>query len=180
MIYTVLDTEINGFQNSFVLEFYAVKFKIDDDKDPINIKEFHRYYYAMEKYNPYAARVHGLTHSKITEYRKNCKYPEYFRDDYEVNEFLSDSDYIIGHNISFDLSFIDRSCLKPDVKIICTMKTNNKVIRRGRGYKSPKLMELAEHYNIYHYEENFHGAKYDSQITMEVFITMLKQNKLFC
>ncbi|MFW5782804.1 MAG: exonuclease domain-containing protein [Candidatus Muiribacteriaceae bacterium] len=179
MIYTVLDTETNGFKGSSVLEFYAVSFELDHDLDPINMHDIHRFYYPLERFNPGAIRVHGLTGEYIRILRGSSKYAEHFLHDPDIGDFLCKSDCVIGHNISFDLGFIDPSCFKDGVKTFCTMRNNNRIIRGRRGYKQPKLVELAEYYNIYHSDEEFHGAKYDTHITLQVFISMIKKDASF-
>ena len=177
MRYTVLDTETNGLQNSSVLEFYAINFALDETGDPFDFKQIHRFYFPVEDWNYYAYKIHGLNKERIRFLRNNLDYPEHFFQDKEIGAFIKESDYLIGHNISFDLSFIDNCYINKNTRIICTMKENKNILKlKGkRGIKNPKLIEVAEFYKVYHFEERFHGAKYDTEITMNVFIQMVKK-----
>ncbi|PLX20168.1 MAG: hypothetical protein C0601_00100 [Candidatus Muiribacterium halophilum] len=180
MRYTVLDTETNGLQNSSVLEFYAINFDLDETGDPFDFEQIHRFYYPIEDYNYFAYKIHGLNKDRIKLLRKDCDYAEYFFQDEDIGKFLLKSDCIVGHNISFDLSFIKPCYIKENTKIICTMKENKHILKlKGkRGIKNPKLIETAEFYKIYQSDDMFHGAKYDTEITMNIFIQMVKKGLL--
>lgn len=97
-------------------------------------------------------------------------------------EMLDKCDFIVGHNIDFDVNVIaaelHRKELPTSSFIIkpraCTMKagTDFCAIPKGNGYKWPKLSEL--YYHIFSETfENAHNAQSDVYATMQCYFGLL-------
>ena len=94
--------------------------------------------------------------------------------------------YIIGHNISFDMSRIYKYINKYKMNIIhkpinfCTMSTTKYIcgLKNCKGIsKNPKLAELYKY--CFHIEPDntkTHSANYDVEITFECFYYLYKKN----
>ena len=163
----VFDTETNGFAGASVLSISAIKvvdFEI--------VEEYNRFYYPIEPFNKQAIAVNGLDYDTINKLRKNVNYPNRFKDDLNsFYVFIENATHFIGHNISFDLQFIEPIKL---THIFCTMRSNINIIKLPyrNGYKYPKLLEAAQYYNVKYNANNLHGSLYDVYITYKVFHSM--------
>lgn len=169
----IFDTETNGFSNCSVL---SLSFIICQNHNII--KEETRYYFSKEKYNYHATKVHGLTKEVIEEKRKNSNYPMYFTDDknwlidimeeYNINK-------IVAHNTKFDIKFlpneINNKITNNEYSTYCTMKNNKKFvgIKKGNGYKDPKLSEACKAYGIEFNNNEAHSSDYDTLKCYELF-----------
>ncbi len=174
----VFDTETNGLGNCSVL---SISFIICSESKVIN--EQTRYYYANEPYNYHATKVHGLTKDVIEDKRNNCDYPKYFKDDHDwlidiIDEFEVDN--FIAHNINFDKKFLPE-IIKEKIEskiysIFCTMRENSKYvgIKKGKGYKSPKLSEACKAYGLEFSEDKAHASDYDTLKAYELFDATIK------
>jgi DNA polymerase III epsilon subunit-like protein len=101
-----------------------------------------------------------------------------------LEEFISDRDscdLLVAHNLEFDKKFIVSSCLKEGVKYANsgwmqsydTMKQTTKLCKItkewGRGYKWPKLTELAECLGINFSNITLHDSSGDVELTKICF-----------
>ena len=93
----ILDFETNTSNIGDVIEVAAVRI----DKDFKVIDKFHRYYLSRYPVNFFSYAVHRLTPELILDYRKDKSYCSYFTEDEDFEEFCSNSDTLIAHNISF-------------------------------------------------------------------------------
>jgi DNA polymerase III epsilon subunit-like protein len=174
----VFDTETNGLHGASCLEFYGVKYYYENN-EVVNTEEIHRYYFPDEGYfNMRACSINGLSEVIISEKREGCDYPEHFKQDIHIQQFVADVDMFVAHNINFDLQYIDKSYLNDDVIYFDTMRENRDLMKMKtpRGFKLPKLIEAAEFYNLNPEIDNFHGAKYDVEITSKIFFKMIEKN----
>ena len=170
----IFDTETNGLANCSLLSIsyiITIKEKIIDKQT--------KYYFPKERYNHYATDVNGLTQDIVTQHRKNCDYPIYFEDDHSwlvgvMEEFNVDN--IVAHNISFDKKFLPIDIINQinnrKISTFCTMKNNSEFvgIRRGKGFKTPKLVEACRAYSIEFDESEAHSSYYDTLKTYELYI----------
>ena len=202
----VFDVETNGFAGSSVLQFSAVKYEYKDNKisfdDSIN-----NFYIPMENFNMGAFDCHKLSldflktkvkerYNKLKEeYSEEIKNPEfktllqnsikYFKNDISVEDFISDVDVFVGHNVErFDMKFIAghiESCGLKEYYTFDTMIHNTPHIKMpGNGrykYKSPKLEETAEYYGIEVDKTKTHDARYDVTLTVKILKEMVKIDK---
>ena len=90
-------------------------------------------------------------------------------------------DYIIGHNLDFDLNVVINACLWDAgismprfMRQFCTMRMSTELLRipygNGRsGYKPPKLAELYEHVlGKKPVQELLHSSMYDTELLFEI------------
>lgn len=85
-----------------------------------------------------------------------------------------DTDYIMGHNIAFDYSFIKSSCLQNGLrfekKAYDTLSIARKVLY---SLKSKSLASVCQHYSVI--QNNAHRAFEDARVTYEIFSMMYKE-----
>lgn len=178
----IFDTETNGLTaDCSVLSISAVKVFYDLEKK-IFLKDFEnydRYYYIKEgeKENPDAVSVNGLTEKEITKRREGASYPKFFYDDIESFKiFCNETRHFIGHNIKFDLKYIDKYIDTPNT--FDTMAANRYIMKlpSAYGYKNPKLSETADFYNIDVSCYSFHSSLDDVKVTAKIFRKMCKNS----
>ena len=178
----IFDTETNGWTaDCSVLSISAVKVFYDLEKK-IFLKDFEtydRYYYIKEgeKENPDAVSVNGLTEKEITKRREGFSYPKFFYDDIEsFKNFCNETRHFIGHNIKFDLKYIDKYIDTPNT--FDTMAANRYIMKlpSSYGYKNPKLSETADFYNIDVSCYSFHSSLDDVKVTAKIFRKMCKNS----
>ena len=176
----IFDTETNGLTiDSSVLSISAIKIFYNLDKN-IFLKDFEtydRYYYIKdgEEENKDAICVNGLTHNEITKRRKDASYPKFFYDDIDnFKNFCNETKHFIGHNVKFDLKYIDKYIETPFT--FDTMATNKYIMKLPStyGYKNPKLSETANFYNIDVSCYSFHSSLDDVKVTAKIFRKMCK------
>lgn len=204
----VFDLETNGFMGSSVLQFTGVKLDYDG-KNLKPVDSFNNYYLPREKFNMNAFKVHKITIEKIKEefkkrykkiyleqkeelginfeenkedIKKMIKELRYFENDVFVEEFISDVDVFVGHNIkTFDMKFLPCHLSdKKDFFIFDTMLLNIEEMKlpfKNGKFKSPKLEEASNYYGVEYDKEKAHNSKYDVFVNTNVFKKMLKKNK---
>lgn len=176
----IFDTETNGLTaDCSVLSISAIKIFYNLDKK-IFLKDFDsydRYYFIKdgEEENKDAIAVNGLTHEEILKRRNNCNYPKFFYEDIEsFKNFCKEVKHFIGHNIKFDLKYIDKFI---EVKnTFDTMSTNRYILKIpcSYGFKNPRLSETAEFYDIDTSQYSFHSSLDDVKVTAKIFRKMCK------
>ena len=178
----IFDTETNGLTaDCSVLSISAVKVFYDLERK-IFLKDFEtydRYYYIKEgeKENPDAISVNGLTEKEITKKSEGFSYPKFFYDDIEsFKNFCNETRHFIGHNIKFDLKYIDKYIDTPNT--FDTMAANRYIMKlpSSYGYKNPKLSETADFYNIDVSCYSFHSSLDDVKVTAKIFRKMCKNS----
>ncbi len=166
--YVVVDTETTGLDPAKheVVSVSAIKFAAYVDKEECTVKieqyeeTFNRYYYA-KRYNEDAIRINGLDSNKINTKRWNANYPQYFKRDFKAFlDYVDGCDFIVGHNIKFDLSFLPR--LK--CAAYCTM-----------GEKKISLGSLAHKHGLEF--SSWHQSDEDARITAAIFLKQLQNGE---
>ena len=166
--YVVVDTETTGLDPAKheVVSVSAIKFAtyINKEEDTAKIEQyeetFNRYYYA-KRYNDDAIRINGLDSNKINSKRWNANYPQYFKRDFKAFlDFVDGCDFIVGHNIKFDLSFLPR--LK--CAAYCTM-----------GERKISLGSRAHKYGLEF--SSWHQSDEDARITAAIFFKQLQNGE---
>ena len=131
--------------------------------------------------------VHGFSVEKLKVLSNGKRFADYFS---EIQQDFDKADVIVGHNVSFDISFM-RAEYQALGKIFfvnnefCTMKKTTPVCKlprnSGVGYKYPKLNELCTHLSIsdgdilratkalFGAQAGFHDARFD---TTAVFLAV--------
>lgn len=177
--FIVFDTETNGTSNCSVISVAFIKLQYNFELNKLEkISDYYRFYYREPQESPNygALKVNGLYDEVIKEKRISADYPLYFKDDIEnLKKFIGNCKHFIAHNISFDRNFIPFK-LKYQ---FCTMNENIDIVKisKGNGYKWPKLLELAEFYQVPYDNEKLHDSYYDTLILARIVYKMFKNNK---
>ena len=142
--------------------------------------------------DPSAQEVHGFSLEKLYELSEG----QYFED--LVMEFIEDfkeADFIIGHNVNFDIRFLKHELLMlgedfTPKNIFCTMAYYRDICRipKANGeIKNPKLSEVIDWLNIpsskisetseklFEGSGNYHDARFDTAATYLLVIEGLKK-----
>ena len=173
------DVETTGLSYNFhsVVSFACII--RDSNEEELTVQRF--YYPDPEKEISYRAiEVNSLTNEKISSLRNGDSYPEYFKNDRYIEKiFENHADILVGHNINFDIRFINTAFGQnskinkklAEAKIFCTMENNK------RNGKSLKLHEVCKLYKIEIAPESFHDSLWDTIAVKEIFDKMKKNKK---
>jgi len=147
MIAIVLDTETTGLtakDEIIQLAYYPVEFKTVQTVTPITIysslsRVFNQKYRPSVPINPHAAKVNGVQYLDLLgcPASKTVEVPK--------------AEYVVGHNISFDMRMI-KQCVDFElhsqvegIKTICTKELASKLDKKlGIGFPNHKLDTLVE------------------------------------
>ena len=151
------------------------------------------YFFTVDEMDPSAEAVHGFSLEKLYDLSNG----NYFEDSYE--EFLEDfiqADFIIGHNVSFDIKFLSHELLYilgeefNAKRTFCTMnyyKDILKLLKNNGEYKNPKLQEVVDYFNIskskieetadklFEGSGNYHDARFDTAATYLIVVEGIKK-----
>ena len=152
--FTIFDVETNGLSpsNCSVLSFSALHIRTWRTSRVRLFevqKEFDRYYYPIEAYNPHAIQVNGLTPDVISKRRQRTgdHYPSHFIHDQDVPVFCQKFDMAVCHNSPFDAAFLKYAHSYEFPREICTMRTFTEycaIPHHFFGVKWPKLEEAVD------------------------------------
>jgi len=161
MIGLVIDFETNGFYRSSVLSVAAIKIAVDwNIKKVDRLDTFVRYYHPVEKWNPHAQAVNGLSAKEIEKLRTGAEYPVYFKHDQGLSSFASGAEFAVAHNAKFDSSFANLQ-----IPWICTMKLCG-----------GKLSDAARLRGIVVEQAQLHEALYDAEVCLALFNSLISVN----
>jgi len=164
MIGVVIDFETNGFYGASVLSAAGILISVDwERKKTRRLDTFLRHYYPVEKWNPYAQEVNGLSAAQIKFLRDDGEYPLYFREDQSFLEFCNNADFAVAHNAKFDSSFLSLS-----IPWLCTME-----ICGG------KLVDAVKRRGIKVKESELHQALYDAKMCLKLFEYVFKNQHVY-
>ncbi len=178
----IFDTETNGLTaECSVLSISAIKvfYDMNNNKFLSEYEAYDRYYYIKdgEVPNMDAINVNGLNENEIKKRRGESDYPKFFYEDViSFEKFCGDARHFIGHNIKFDLKYVDKHMTIENT--FDTMATNRYIIKlpASYGFKNPKLSETAEYYKIDVSQYSFHSSLDDVKVTAKIFRKMCKNN----
>jgi DNA polymerase III alpha subunit (gram-positive type) len=169
------DTETTGlsYNNHSVLNFACILREDDGTEHTIE-----RFYYPdpLKEVDYHAINVNKLTDRNIKKLRGACSYPDYFKDDIEMETvFEGGIGLMVGHNITFDINFILAAFSGNDkvrktfngAKKFCTMRENK---RDGKPLKLSVVCDLT--YNIDIDSKNYHNALWDTIAAKEIYDRM--------
>lgn len=168
MTITVFDTETSGLNDPEVIQ--AAYFCVDNK---FNHLEEHEQLFGCDKPIEWdAIGLHGITNEAVYGYAK-----------WVGQGFLpEDTQYLVIHNASYDLKFLDPSELE-NVKVICTLKLARKLIDKTKcgSHKNSTLYYYLGCNKKPLYSEYLgktHTALSDCVMTLNVFDQLLKQFNL--
>lgn len=150
------------------------------------------FFFTVDEMDPSAQEVHGFSLEKLYELSNG----QYFED--LVEEFITDfkeADFIIGHNVNFDIRFLKHELLMlgedfTPKNVFCTMAYYKDICRipKANGeIKNPKLSEVIDWLNIssaqisqtserlFEGSGNYHDARFDTSATYLLVIEGLKK-----
>lgn len=195
--YLVFDTETTGlpinyrartddFQNwPYVLQIAWILF--DDERKLIDSGNF--YLNQNVKIPADATRIHGITTEVMLE--KGIEPSNVYAN---FKEAIDNTEYLIAHNIDFDVPIVNCEFLRngvpwkfPKNRMLCTMKTATSFCKippyRNGEYKWPKLTELYQKcffpgHSITIFPDsastsNLHSANIDAAITAQCFFKLI-------
>lgn len=121
---------------------------------------------------PEASAVHHITNEMVAK----APVIEQLVDCSEFAEYWSNAKYIIGHNINFDVSFLEKWFL-PVPKTIDTLRLTQRIkpdLPADGGYK---LQSLRYRYNLIDSDEVAHRAKADALAALRLLIKLMEWQK---
>ena len=165
----VLDIETTGISphNCEIIEIYMIKLR--DNK---KIDEYYSKFKPNGELPLFISKLTGIYEWHL----KNS--PEIKNEIEKINNFLKNS-IIVGHNLNFDLSFLNMNLNKnkfvnlPNERLD-TLKLSRAVLR-GK-IKNHKLQTLSNFYKTHN--KNEHNAKADVLTTYEVLQNLLKEKSI--
>ena len=179
----IFDTEIGGV-NAWANDILQLSYQIIDGRTFRLVKEVNHYFPWPEDRSRVqwgAIQVNGLTEDFLAEQELSDRFDAMceFADD------LAECEICVAHNGDFDKNFINATIKRERNTpidwplMIDTMKTTVNLCRlpksSGRGYKWPKLIELAECLRIRTDDINLHDSSADVELTKRCFIYLLEK-----
>ncbi len=186
-----LDTETTDKSPGQICQLTYIIYDTDLPKENrVSAKNF---FFSVDFVSDTAYNVHGFDVNTLKSLSGNLT----FKDLYKLfKKDLTENDFIIGHNINFDISFLRREFDRINVEfkpknLFCSMNYFKNILKLKSSIgtiKSPKLSELLEHLKIT--EENilnstnklfnsdetyFHDARFD---TTALYLAIIKSIKL--
>lgn len=163
-----------------IIQFWWIFWEYDQEtKAFTELRRINQYINVNEKISPQASAIHWICNEDLKEF--------WFIEDYifEFLYYIEHADYIIWHNVDFDKNMIlseIRRCKIPffDEDIISridTMKPTTELVN-WKWWKRPKLKDL--HKFLFGEEfENAHDAMADIEATMNCFLKLYEETKIF-
>lgn len=144
----IFDTETSGFNPGQICQLSYII--IDTLLKTIKGKN---YYFKVDYVEEGAYKTHGLSVEKL-EMLSHGKTFQYKSS--EIEKDFSSADILVGHNVNFDIRFIEAEFSRNNKKLICNKKfcTMNyytdicKISSAYGKYKWPKLEEVVNYLNI--------------------------------
>lgn len=165
--YTVIDIETTGLNSTLdnIIELSAIKVRNNQI-----VSTFSKLINPNKKLNPFISNLTGITDSMLKQADTISKVLPQFLD------FVG-KDIILGHNVQFDIKFINQKSIEHLNKPFENEKIDTLRISRKLKIKSGnhKLKTLADFYNIS--QGRMHRGLEDCRITFEVY-KHLKENSI--
>jgi DNA polymerase-3 subunit epsilon len=155
------------------------------------------FFFEVDYVDPFAQKVHGFSRERLKILSGGRRFYGYRE---EIFEDFKNADLIIAHNLSFDLNFLMKEFEENNMQFLykqglCSMRHFTSVCKimraSGRGYKYPKLSELAEYFGLYPYDTSIntikmfncnvlaHDARYDTTMLYLSLKNALAKNNDF-
>lgn len=112
------------------------------------------FFFSVKGMSEGAYKTHGLTIEKLKELSNGKCFLNVAK---EIHEDFVNVDYLIGHNVTFDIKFINREFSRANLtpltnKYFCSMRYYTDICKlpkaRGIGYKWPKLDDVIKFLKI--------------------------------
>ena len=172
-MFIYFDLETTGFSplNDEIIEIYLIKENLNGKI----IDTFHSYFYPGITLPFRITQITKITNEMLIFQKrfKDCAS--------EIIKFVGDAT-LIGHNINkFDLPFLNGNLSKNNFPILKNDTLDTMIMARKKDgvsqfQKGYKLIDLAIKYNLNFNHLKLHGAKYDTEITRQIFHLLNKDN----
>lgn len=185
----IFDTETTGIKPGHICQLSYILIDASSKPQKTIGKNF---FITVDEMEPGAEAVHGFSVEKLYELSEG----KYFEDVLEeFEEDFRDADFVIGHNVNFDIKFLKHELegmgIYYDPKhTFCTMQYYKDIcnILKPNGLaKNPKLEEVVRFLNItdkqiaeksnelFQGSGNYHDARFDTTATYLLIIEGLKK-----
>ncbi|BAK81623.1 3'-5' exonuclease [Candidatus Arthromitus sp. SFB-rat-Yit] len=186
-----LDTETTDKSPGQICQLTYIIYDTDLPKE--NRVQAKNFFFSVDFVTDTAYNVHGFNIDILKKLSGNLK----FKDLYKLfKKDLLENDFIIGHNVNFDISFLKREFDRIDIEfkpknLFCSMNYFKNILKLKNSIgtiKSPKLSELLDHLKITEDnilssttklfnsdETHFHDARFD---TTALYLAIIKSIKL--
>jgi DNA polymerase III epsilon subunit-like protein len=180
MLITVLDTETTGldYKQHEIIQFAAVRFFLNEDTtinivDKVDLKVKPK---NIELASYQALKINGYTEQTwIGSLPMECHLNV-------IEQFIANSDLLLGQNLIFDLRFIQRAftanqkALPKFPRYIDTRQMANNLVQKGI-LKNASMDRLCEHYQVKVYGRS-HTALTDCHRTLSVWMKLSKETDM--
>ena len=145
------DTETTGLSPGGIIQLSYIM----QDKNGARGKNF---YFFQPYISPDSTAVHGVTVEKLAQLSQGKIFEDYIE---EIEADFNSADLTVAHNFPFDFKFMSAEferCYNTFhfKEKLDTMRYFTPLVRivkaGGKGYKYPKLCELADFFEIYDYD----------------------------
>lgn len=162
----VLDTETTGFSrvNDRIIEFAGVKYVDGKLADKLSIL-----INPCKRIHPSAIKVHGITNEMVKDLPPEKEFVT------KISNFLKGQHYIVGHNIKFDLDFIDAMFQRNGKSFSCTYIDTLQLSREMYPGMGHKLSEMADFFDIK--SNGYHRALNDVDVTLQLLLKLVENIK---
>ena len=152
------DTETTGLSPGGIIQLSYIM----QDQNVVKGKTF---FFYNSYISPASTAVHGITVEKLYRLSGGKTFYDYFDD---IEEDFSRADLIVAHNFPFDFNFMCAefsNCYSTFTyrEKLDTMRYFTPLVKipraNGKGYKYPKLCELANFFEIYDYDVTMSAIK---------------------
>ena len=165
-IVTALDTETTGLsaeKGHSIIEIALISFDLEKGEE---VNRFTTMINPLRPIDEKASAVHGIYASDLKDYETFKHYEP------QITEILESSDYFVIHNAEFDLGFLISEYSKIKKELIDRPVVDTMIQGRFASFwgKVPTLSELCFAARVEFDESKAHGAIYDTEKLMEVFL----------
>lgn len=182
------DTETTGLTPGGIIQLAYVM----ESESEVRGKNF---YFFNPYVSPASTAVHGITVEKLACLSNGKRFYDYFE---EIERDFERADLLIAHNFPFDFKFMHEEFSR--CYSIFNYKESFDTMRRftsvvkipkagGKGYKYPKLCELAKHFEVYDYDASrfalkifgntgiSHDARFD---IAQTYLCVQRAREIYC
>lgn len=166
-------TGFDGYTNDLI-ELYMLK----ETHDGKFISDLHLFFNIGEDLSDFIENLTGINSNFLSTQ------PSFVDQRQEIIEFIEPTDILVGHNAyKFDLPFLNKQFIKHGYQngnIFNNDVRDTMILARQRDNVGPfvkgyKLIDLAYRFQFRIDEAKFHGAKYDVEITKELYKKLIEK-----
>lgn len=158
--YIIIDLETTGLSSIYdsIIEITAIRYV---NHNPVD--NFSTLIKIDEELDSYITELTGITNEMLIN--KGMDITEAMN---ILRQFINNDDILIGHNLNFDLKFLDKYIALPN-DYIDTLRLSRKILK---NLKHHRLIDVANYYNV-DCTDN-HRAEKDCMITNSILIELEK------